>query len=90
MQAAALTKVPPPQTVQGVHLAVGGRLDSNTVVEASSEKQSLAWQSVPCDVLVLAEHDPVKGVTEHGLGSQVVGLTHLSAPCTPLLAPSYP
>ena len=28
---AALTKVPPPQTVQGVHLAVGGRLDSDTV-----------------------------------------------------------
>ena len=29
---AALTKVPPPQTVQGVHLAVGGRLDSDTLL----------------------------------------------------------
>ena len=28
---AALTKVPPPQTVQGVHLAVGGRLDSDAL-----------------------------------------------------------
>ena len=80
---AALAKVPPPQTVQGVHLAVGGRLDSNTVVEASSEKQSSVWQSVPCNVLVLAEHDPVNGVTVHGLEAQVVGLTYLSAP--PLL-----
>ena len=86
---AALAKVPPPQTVQGVHLAVGGRLDSDTVVEASSEKQSSVWQSVPCNVLVLAEHDPVKGVTVHGSGSQVVGLTYLSAPCVPLLS-SYP
>ena len=84
---AALTKVPPPQTVQGVHLAVGGRLDSNTVVEASSEKQSSVWQSVPCNVLVLGEHDPVNGVTVHGLKAQAVGPTYLSAP--PLL-PSYP
>ena len=80
---AALTKVPPPQTVQGVHLAVGGRLVSNTAVEASLGKQSSVSQSVPCNVLVLAEHDPVNGVTVHGLEAQVVGLTYLSAP--PLL-----
>ena len=87
---AALTKVPPPQTVQGVHLAVGGRLDSNTVVEASSEKQSSVWQSVPCNVLVLGEHDPVNGVTVHGVEEvQVVGLTYLLAPCV-LLPQSYP
>ena len=49
----------------------------------------VSWQSVPCNVLVLAEHDPVKGVTEHGLEAQVVGLTYLSAP--PLeLSQSYP
>ena len=28
---AALTKLPPPQTVQGVHLGLGGRLDSDTL-----------------------------------------------------------
>ena len=28
---AVLTKVPPPQTVQGVHLGLGGRLDSDTL-----------------------------------------------------------
>ena len=39
----------------------------------------VSWQSVPCNVLVLAEHDPVNGVTEHGLEAQVVGLTYLTA-----------
>ena len=50
----------------------------------------VSWQSVPCNVLVLAEHDPVNGVTVHGLEEvQVVGLTYLSALCIALL-PSYP
>ena len=49
----------------------------------------VSWQSVPCNVLVLAEHDPVNGVTVHGLEAQVVGLTYLSALYIPLL-PSYP
>ena len=46
-------------------------------------------QSTPYKVLLLAEHDPVNGVTVHGLGLevQVVGLMYLSAP--PLLS-SYP
>ena len=44
----------------------------------------VSWQSVPCNVLVLAEHDPVNGVTVHGVEEvQVVGLTYLSAPCCP-------
>ena len=77
---AALTKVPPPQTVQGVHLAVGGRLDSDTVkiplrTVSLGHEEGVPWQSVPCNVLVLAEHDPVNGVTVHGLEAQVVGLT---------------
>ena len=41
----------------------------------------VSWQSVPCNVLVLGEHDPVKGVTEQGLEVQSVGLTYLLAPC---------
>ena len=47
------------------------------------------WQSVPCNVLVLAEHDPVNGVTVHELEVQVVGLTYLLALCV-LVLTSYP
>jgi hypothetical protein len=77
---AALAKVPPPQTVQGVHLAVGGRLDSDTVkiplrMVSLGHEEGVPWQSVPCNALVLAEHDPLNGVTVHGLEAQVVGLT---------------
>ena len=85
---AALTKVPLPHSVQGVHLEVGGRLDSDTVVETSLEKQPSVWQSAPRKALVLAEQDPVKGATVHGLEAQVVGLTYLSAPCVESL--TYP
>ena len=48
-------------------------------------------QSTPYKVLLLAEHDPVNGVTVHGLGLevQVVGLMYLSAPPLQLLS-SYP
>ena len=66
--------------VQGVHFGISGR---SLYVPAEQ------LQSTPYKVLLLAEHDPVKGATVHGLEAQVVGLTYLSAPCVPLF-PSYP